>query len=268
MADLSRVLNVASDHEFEEILKSVADKLVIADFHATWSGPCLAMQKPYASLSKDYLNCIFLRVDVSDHQKTANDCGIATVPAHPHLVAVTASASHQVRVYDTSTSSGRLLCKMGCNGSGEAEFKRPWGVVITADSAQVIIADRENHRLQLISLTVDDYGSTELAFVREIGSGRMMSPAGLALRTVGNSQTVLVAEYGGHQVSEWELDGTKVRAIGLSCNSPTGVTVLADSGRIAVTDFNNHRICVFHGESGSFACAFGSEGEEGRWCWH
>lgn len=86
MGDLSRVLHVATDREYEEILRSVTEKLVVVDFHATWSGPCLAMSKVYQKFSREYLNCIFLKVDVTDHVKTANDCGIATVPTYQFYI--------------------------------------------------------------------------------------------------------------------------------------------------------------------------------------
>ena len=145
--------------------------------------------------------------------------GIATVPAHPHLVIVTCYGSHQVRVYDIS--SGRLLTKMGkadgSRGTAEGEFKNPWGVVVTADSAHIIVAEESGNRLQLLRLIVSGNGGTraELAFVRSIGDGQLQNPRGLALRSVGGGgQTVLVAEYGGHQVSEWALDGSKIRTIG------------------------------------------------------
>ena len=206
----------------------------------------------------------------ADHQLN-NPRGMSSVPAHRHLVIVTCFSSHQVRVYDITSS--RLLCKMGKeggrSGQGEGEFNCPWGVVVTADSAHVIVAETGNARVQVLSLVVSDDGRTaELGFVREIGKGQLKSPYGLALRSAGDSQTVLVAEGGGYQVSEWSLEGTKVRTIGTGkegsgdgeLNFPTDVTVLPVSGQIAIADENNHRVSVFDGESGSFVRAFGSQG--------
>ena len=140
-----------------------------------------------------------------DHQLN-KPCGVATVPVHPHLMVVTAYSSHQVRVYDTrgggSGSSSRLVCKMGkgdgSKGEREGEFNVPWGVAVTADSAYIIVCDRDGKRLQVLSLTVDVEGTTaELGFVREIGKGQLRDPCGLALRSVGGVQTVLVAEGSG-----------------------------------------------------------------------
>ena len=216
-----------------------------------------------------------------DHQLNY-PLGIATVPVHPHLMVVTASDSHQVRVYDTrgggsGSSSSRLVCKMGREdgrkGQGEGEFNGPWGVVVTADSAYVIVAEFLGGRLQVLSLVVDAEGTTaELGFVREIGKGQLRGPLGLALRSVGGVQTVLVAEGGGgDQVTEWGLeDGSKVGTIGTGkggrgdgeLDNPFDVAVVPTSGQIAIADTFNHRVCIFDGESGTFVRAFGSKGKE------
>ena len=215
-----------------------------------------------------------------DHQLKL-PLGIAIVPAHPHLVVVTAYSSNQVRVYDTSgggsgSSRSRLVCKMGREGGseevGKGEFHCPWGVVVTEDSALVIVSEQISNRLQVLSLTVNAEGTTaELGFVREIGKGQLQYPRGLALRSVGNKQTVLVAEYCGERVTEWGLeDGSQVRTIGTGkkgsgdgdLNCPYDVAVLPASGEIAIADNHNHRVCIFDGESGAFIRAFGSRGKE------
>ena len=235
--------------------------------------------------------------------------GIAMVPAHPHLMVVTAHDSNQVRVYDTmgvgSGGSSRLVCKFGkddgSEGSGEGEFSHPWGVAVTEDSAFVVVAevgevtktspsndwaDSDSNRgaegevgakvcsgrLQLLSLAVSDGGrGVKLAFVRFIGALGLQKPRGLALRSVGGMQTVLVAEgIGGHRVTEWGLEnGNKVRTIGTGTggsgdgelNEPFDVAVLPVSGQIAIADRMNHRVCIFNRE-GEFVRAFGGKGTE------
>ena len=216
-----------------------------------------------------------------DHQLNKPH-GIATVPAHPHLMVVTVFSSHQVRVYDTrggGSGSSRLVCKMGKEdgnkGWGEGEFNAPWSVAVTEDSAFVIVSEYEGNRLQVLSLVVNvnvDGTTAELGFVQAIGEGQLQGPRGLALRSVGGVQTVLVAEGGcgtDHRVTEWGVDdGLLVRIIGkkgsgdgeLSC--PIDVAVLPAPGQIAIADCWNHRVCIFDGESGTFVRAFGSQGKE------
>ena len=46
-----------------------------------------------------------------------------------------------------------------------------------------------------------------------------------------------------------------------SSHSPTGITVLASSGEVAIADFANHRIQIFD-RQGNFQRKFGSKGAE------
>ena len=207
----------------------------------------------------------------ADHQLSF-PLGIASVPVARHLVVVT-SGSNQVRVYNTSTMGegvGSGLVSMmgredGAKGRGEGEFCHPYGVVVTADSAHVIVGDMRNNRLVVLALTASEDGSTaSLAFESYIGEGQLNDPRGLALRSTSNSQTVLVAEAGANEVSEWTMDGTKIRSIGGDgeLNWPSDVAVLPMSGEIAVADTFNHRISIFDCESGNFVRTFGSQGLE------
>ena len=109
--------------------------------------------------------------------------------------------------------------------------------------------------------------------MREIGKDKLYYPCGLALRNVGNRQTVLVAELDhAHRVTEWGVnveDGNDVLCTFGTCerggngNSelfhPCDVAVLS-SNKIAIADTGNHRICIIDGESGSFVRVFGSKG--------
>ena len=206
-------------------------------------------------------------LSASIDQQLNQPYGIATVPAHKHLIVVTASNSHQVRVYDTMGGSSRLVYKIGkedeSSGDGEGEFNKPWGVVVTPDSALVIVSDSGGNRLQVFSLTVDADGKTAvLDFTQEIGKLRMLEPKGLTepkglvLRRVGHRQTVLVAEMAG--VSEWGLDGIWVRTIRTD-KVPYDVAVLPASGQIAIADTYKRKnsICIYNGKSGAFSHAFG-----------
>ena len=192
-------------------------------------------------------------------------CDISSVPTHRNIIIVTTCHFHQVCVYDITNS--QLLCKMGkadgSEGQGDGEFNEPWGVVVTKDSACVIVADGKNGRVQVLSLVVSDGGRTaKLGFMREIGKGQLNRPRGLALRDTDDSQTVLVAETGGNQVSEWSLEGTKVHTFDTGLNFPSDVTVLPVSGQIAIADEGNNHVSVFDGKSGNFVRIVGERNDK------
>ena len=227
--------------------------------------------------------------------------GISTVPAHPNLVVITCFESHQVRVYATRYSGlGGVMTIMGRKvqvpdfmsgpriGATRGDFMNPCGVVVTADSKYIIVAehmpsdravgyddDETRGRLQVLRLTVpgrpawghgaDLSGPVEKQF---IGEGQLNGPYRIALRNVGDGgQTVLVSELQGHQVSEWTLDGRKIRTFGTGLEGsgdgeldmPCDMTVLPISGNIAIADTNNHRVSIFDGESTRFLYCFGHE---------
>ena len=58
---------------------------------------------------------------------------------------------------------------------------QPWGVVVTADSSHIIVAEYWGKRLQLLRLIVSGDGGTraELAFVRSIGDGQLPIQSGV-----------------------------------------------------------------------------------------
>jgi hypothetical protein len=227
--------------------------------------------------------------------------GISTVPAHPNLVVITCFESHQVRVYATRYNGlGGVMTIMGNKvqvsnfmsgsriGATLGDFMYPCGVVVTADSKYIIVAEHmpsdrdarlldydENEtrgRLQLLRLTVPGnkgrgHGA-DLTYKRFIGEGQLNGPYRIALRSVDDGgQTVLVSELQGHRVSEWTLDGIKIHTFGTGLKGsgdgeldmPSDVTVLPISGNIAIADTNNHRVSIFDGESANFLYSFGHE---------
>ena len=62
---------------FEEEIKN---GLVLADFYATWCGPCKMMHPVIDELSNKYENLKIIKVDVDKHEELARKYGIMSIP--------------------------------------------------------------------------------------------------------------------------------------------------------------------------------------------
>ena len=80
-----------------------------------------------------------------------------TLPGAPHGVCVSASGEWLcvsdldldcVRVL--RASDGSLMRSIGSSGSGEAQFSYPRGVCLSPDDELLFVADRFNHRVQVL----------------------------------------------------------------------------------------------------------------------
>ncbi|CAN8061931.1 unnamed protein product [Agarophyton chilense] len=75
------IQHIASLQQFESVLQSSADKLVVVDFFATWCPPCRAIAPFFESLSTRYADrAIFLKVDVDQAQDVARSCSVSSMP--------------------------------------------------------------------------------------------------------------------------------------------------------------------------------------------
>jgi DNA-binding beta-propeller fold protein YncE len=206
-----------------------------------------------------------------------NPRGVACIAAHPDWLVTVELSGHRIKISNVRT--GALVCKFGKYGSGKGQFVSPSWVAVTSDSSFVIVADKINHRVQVLRLVVGADGiSAHLEFVRSLGSGRggaernLCYPFCVALlqRNGGQQETVLVTEEDNHRVSQFALDGT---FIGIFAGTgkkgsgngefgvPRGITVLGSSGEVAVADRNNHRVQIFDSE-GNYKRQFGTKGTE------
>jgi DNA-binding beta-propeller fold protein YncE len=203
--------------------------------------------------------------------------GAAFIAAHPDWLVITEQNGHRIKISNIRT--GALVCNFGEEGSGEGQFYYPSGVAVTSDSSFVIVADKINHRVQVLRLVLGADGiSAHLAFVRFIGGGQgsaegqLCLPFGVALlqSNGGQQETVLVTEVGNHRVSQFALDGTFVGIFAGTGKKGSGdgefesiprIVVLGSSGGVAVADRMNHRVQIFDSE-GNYKQQFGTKGKE------
>ncbi|XP_045154823.1 thioredoxin-like [Echinops telfairi] len=74
------VKQIDSKKDFQAALKSAGEKLVVADFSATWCGPCKMIKPFYHSLCEKYGNVVFREVDADHCQDVASECEVKCMP--------------------------------------------------------------------------------------------------------------------------------------------------------------------------------------------
>ncbi len=167
--------------------------------------------------------------------------GVLKLPRHVdcnHKVIVVSELLHRVVVLSWRT--GDLISQFGCYGSGPGQLASPSGVRLLADASSLIVADSENVRLCVFSLSGE--------FVRALGSAEQ----GLDIPrdVVECSDGFIVATYGRDGVTKVSTAGAKMDMFGEfgefgEFNHPTALAVLPDGG-LAVRDYYSH-VQVFRG---------------------
>lgn len=66
--------------EYESVIKSATDKVIIVDFFATWCNPCKMLAPVLEELAKKSDKVEVYKVDVDDNSKLADDLDIHSVP--------------------------------------------------------------------------------------------------------------------------------------------------------------------------------------------
>lgn len=66
--------------EFNELLRSSGDALVVIDFTATWCGPCKMMSPLFEAMEKEEPQVVFAAADVDEASDIAAHCQIRSMP--------------------------------------------------------------------------------------------------------------------------------------------------------------------------------------------
>ncbi len=90
-------------------------------------------------------------------------------PGGRHWIVTTAKSAHQLLVHNAA--NGKLIRRVGGQGTEAGRFGRPNGIVVISDF--VVVVERDNHRLQVLSLP--DFEPVAL-----LGAGVLREPYGIA----------------------------------------------------------------------------------------
>lgn len=74
------VYQVKDQSDLETKLTEAGASLVVIDFFATWCGPCKIIAPKLEELSQEYLDVVFLKVDVDECEDIATEYNISAMP--------------------------------------------------------------------------------------------------------------------------------------------------------------------------------------------
>jgi DNA-binding beta-propeller fold protein YncE len=138
---------------------------------------------------------------------------------------------------------GSFVGKCGRSGSGDGEFNQPWGITLDKDG-NIYVADWKNHRVQKLS--------PEGKFLMKFGEyGKVEAP----------ENAFAVTHFGPYVSATSEIAHYPKPGL---LNHPTDVAVDTD-GDIYVTDWGNHRVCVFDSEGKAIANLIGDAQVLSKW---
>lgn len=73
------IIEIIGQEEFDQVLKS--NKLVVADFYATWCAPCKLQTPIIHELNADVKDKVLIvKIDVDQNEKTAFKYGVESIP--------------------------------------------------------------------------------------------------------------------------------------------------------------------------------------------
>jgi DNA-binding beta-propeller fold protein YncE len=165
------------------------------------------------------------------------------------------------RLGAVAAAGAGFLRVIGSKGAGNGQFNYPYGGVACDGEGNLVVADGENHRIQVFRYSdgthLRSFGS------QGAGAGQFNRPWGIAFDGAGH---IIVSEHGNHRVQVLRYsDGAHVRTFGSQgsgngqFSSPDGIAVDGE-GNVAVFESGNARVQVFRLSDGAYVRTIGSQG--------
>jgi DNA-binding beta-propeller fold protein YncE len=146
-------------------------------------------------------------------------------------------SSHAIHELNIADGSRRRV--IGGEGSGPLQFNNPKQVFIAPDGF-VFVADWGNHRVQVLTPTLDFHGF--------VGVGQLRVPLGVC----ADADVVVVADGNMSHIGVFNrCDGSLLRQFGSEGSgdgqliSPRGLCFVSGDRHVAVAEWGNHRVSVF-----------------------
>ena len=178
--------------------------------------------------------------------------GVAVIPDNVILV-----SDEKCRIQKISGTNGDCVTSVCSNG--RRQFNIADGMVISPITGQVYIADRNNHRIQILN---PDLTFSRIFGKEGSGNGQFQCPHDIAIDSQG---LVYVADTGNHRIQKFTPNGKFVAQFGSKGSNagqlkwPLGITIdTASTGLVYVSE-GNDRISVFTSD-GVLASSFGKFG--------
>ena len=193
----------------------------------------------------------------SGHGQLNRPAGVAV--DHDGNMLVADRYNHCIHKFTLEVDGKSIMRTVGKEGKNSLEFNEPLGIAIHPLNKRVYIAERNNHRVQILN--------PDLTFFSSFGSngndnGQFHWPWDVAFDSTGN---VYVADFDNHCIQVFTAEGQFLRKFGKKgsgngeLNGPTSISIDGDDVAVYVTEFRNHRVSIFT-LKGTFLTSFGSKG--------
>ena len=143
-------------------------------------------------------------------------------------------------------------------GTRDGQFDRPAGICFNLQLGQVIVADKDNHRIQVFDLK----GNFLFKF-GEKGNriGQFCYP--WDVDSCPLTHEIAVSDTRNRRVQLFDSTGRYLSFFAQPLDSPRGVSFLADS-KLLVSDFNKHRLLIFDRKNHGHQSSHGHQSNHGH----